>query len=259
MEQVELGWNEFWAEIFRVKHRRAIQGIQYYDQLVVDFCASVMDLKKDGEILDIACGSGDQSIEFAKRGFRVTAFDISETLIRAARESAKNNRVTVDFSVGDMRTMSFTQQFTAAVMLSHSFGFFNHEENLSVLKDTFASLKKGGRLLLDLMNPYHLPRFHKTWTELEGGFLLNEPHVLDAPAGVLRGRPAMFIDVKNDRIVLMNEDAILNNDIRMYTALEIQTMLKEVGFKKVEFYGQNTLPKIPYSFTSERMVVVATK
>jgi 2-polyprenyl-3-methyl-5-hydroxy-6-metoxy-1,4-benzoquinol methylase len=259
MEHVELGWNEFWAEIFRVKHRRAIQGIQYYDQLVVDFCASVMGLKKDVEILDVACGSGDQSVELAKRGFKVTAFDISDALIKVAKESARNNSVTVDFSVGDMRTMSFTQQFNAAVMLSHSFGFFNHEENLRVLRDTFVSLKKGGRLLLDLMNPYNLPRFHKTWTELEGGFLLNEPHVLDAPAGVLRGRPAMFIDIKNDRIVLMNEDAISNNDIRMYTALEIQTMLKEVGFKKVEFYGQNTLPKIPYSSTSERMVVVATK
>jgi 2-polyprenyl-3-methyl-5-hydroxy-6-metoxy-1,4-benzoquinol methylase len=259
MEHIELGWNDFWAEIFRVKHRRAIQGIQYYDQLVVDFCVSVTGLKKAGEILDIACGSGDQSIEFAKRGFKVTAFDLSEALIRVAKECAKNNNVSVDFSVGDMRAMTFSQQFNSAILLSHSFGFFNHEENTRVLKDSFASLKKGGKLLLDLMNPYNLPRFHKTWTELEGGYLLSEPHVLDAPAGVLRGRPAVFIDTENDRIVLMNEDALINNDTRMYTALEIHSMLKEVGFKKVEFYGQNTLPKTPYSSSSERMVVVATK
>jgi 2-polyprenyl-3-methyl-5-hydroxy-6-metoxy-1,4-benzoquinol methylase len=259
MEHVELGWNEFWAEIFRVKHRRAIQGIQYYDQLVVDFCVSVMGLKENDEVLDIACGSGDQSIELARKGFRVTAFDISDTLIQVAKESAKNNRVTVNFSVGDMRAMSFNQQFNGAILLSHSFGFFNHEENAHVLKDSYASLKKGGRLLLDLMNPYNLPRFHRIWTEIDGGYLLNEPHVLDAPAGVLRGRPAIFIDSENDRIVMMNEDALSNNDIRMYTALEIHAMLKEVGFKKVEFYGQNTLPKTPYSSNSERMVVVATK
>jgi SAM-dependent methyltransferase len=259
MEQVELGWNDFWAEIFRIRHRRAIQGIQYYDQKVVEFCIRVMNLKKDGEVLDIACGAGDQSIEFVLQGFKVTAFDISSTLIAAAKESAKNAGVFVDFSVGDMRAMSFTQQFNAAVLLSHSFGFFNHEINEQVLKDTYASLKKGGKLLLDLMNPYNLPRFHKTWTELEGGYLLSDPHVLDAPAGVLRGRPAVFIDTVDNRIVLMDEDALENNDIRMYTALEIHAMLNEAGFKKIEFYGKNTLPRNPYSAASERMVVVATK
>ncbi len=259
MEHIELGWNDFWAEIFRVKHRRAIQGIQDYDRLVVDFCIGVMGLKKDNDVLDIACGSGDQSIEFAKKGFKVTAFDISETLIRVAKEGAKSENVSIDFSVGDMRAMSFTQQFNAAVLLSHSFGFFNHEVNRRILGDAFAALKKGGKLLLDLMNPYNLPRFHKTWTELEGGYLLSEPHMLDAPAGVLRGRPALFVDTEHDRVVLMDSDALSNNDIRMYTALEIHAMLNEVGFKKIEFYGQNTLPRMPYSAGSERMVVVATK
>ncbi|MCK4961299.1 MAG: hypothetical protein KAS19_02390, partial [Anaerolineales bacterium] len=103
------------------------------------------------------------------------------------------------------------------------------------------------------------PRFQKTWVSLEGGYLLSEPHVLDASAGVLKGRPAMFIDVEQGHIVLMNQDALSNNDIRMYTALEIHSMLKDVGFGNVEFYGQNKLPRMPYSATSERMVVLATK
>ena len=37
MDKVERGWNEFWAEIFRVQHRRAIQGIEQFDQLLVKF------------------------------------------------------------------------------------------------------------------------------------------------------------------------------------------------------------------------------
>ena len=259
MEQVELGWNDFWAEIFRVKHRRSIQGIQHYDKMVVEFCIKVLGLKKDGELLDIACGAGDQSVGFAKLGINVTAFDISEPLINAAQECARANEVSVNFFIGDMRKMSYENQFNAAVLLSHSFGFFNHKENEQVLKDTHKALKKGGYLLLDLMNPYNLPRFMKTWTVLEGGYLLNEPHLLDAPAGVLRGRPATFIDTENDRIVLMNEDALSNNDIRMYTALEIRAMLEEAGFTKIEFYGQNKLPRMQYSSGSERMVVVARK
>ncbi|MHA2152409.1 MAG: class I SAM-dependent methyltransferase, partial [Candidatus Thorarchaeota archaeon] len=165
--------------------------------------------------------------------------------------------VNVNFYTGDMRAMKHDSQFDAAVLLSHSFGFFDHEENKLVLKGAYAALKKGGCFLLDLMNPYNLPRFQRTWTPLDGGYLLNEPHVLDAPAGVLTGKPAMFIDTENDRIVLMDEDALSNNDIRMYTALEIREMLDEVGFTKIELYGHAKLPRLPYAANSERMVVIA--
>ncbi len=60
-------------------------------------------------------------------------------------------------------------------------------------------------------------------------------------------------------IVLMNQDALSNNDIRMYSALEIQKLLGEVGFKKIELYGENQLPRRPYAAGSQRMVVVATR
>ncbi len=259
MEIVERGWNDFWAVVFRVKHRRSIPGIHEYDRMVVDFCVEVLGLKEGDEVLDIACGAGDHSILLAKRGMKVTAFDIAESLIRVALEGAAEEGVEVDFYTGDMREINFVQRFKGAVMLSHSFGFFDHEENMRVLEGAYNALLEGGSLLLDLMNPYNLPRFQKTWTRLDGGYLLSEPHVIDAPAGMLRGRPATFIDTEGDRIVLANEDALSNNDIRMYTALEIRAMLEDVGFKRVEFYGANKLPRTPYTARSERMVVVATR
>ncbi|MCF2136085.1 MAG: class I SAM-dependent methyltransferase [Candidatus Thorarchaeota archaeon] len=259
MEIVERGWDDFWAEIFRVKHRRSIPGIQEYDELIVDFCIETLGLKSGDEILDIACGAGDQSIIFAKKGMKVSAFDIASSLIHAASKRAKEESLDIDFFTGDMREVEFTQRFKGIVILSHSFGFFNHEENQHVLKRAYESLVDGGKLLIDLMNPYNLPRFQKTWTKLEGGYLLSEPHVIDAPSGVLRGRPATFIDIEDGRVVLANEDALSNNDIRLYTALEIRTMLTETGFKNIEFYGQNKLPRMPYTATSGRMVVVATK
>jgi 2-polyprenyl-3-methyl-5-hydroxy-6-metoxy-1,4-benzoquinol methylase len=259
MKRVERGWDDFWAEVFRVKHRQAIQGIQHYDEIVVDFCIEALGLKEGDAILDIACGAGEHGVLFAKQGLKVSGFDLSETLVRFAKEKAKSAEVTVDFYTGDMREITTDKRFNAAVLLSHSFGFFNHEENQKVLEESHKALGDDGCLLLDLMNPYNLPRFQKTWTLLDGGYLLSEPHSVDATAGVLRGRPATFIDIENSQVVVMNEDALTNNDIRMYTSLEIKGMLDNVGFKKVEFYGQNKLPRMPYAANSERMVVVATR
>ena len=259
MDQIESGWDDYWAETFRVKHRLSIPGIQQYDKIVVDFCIESLSLEPGKELLDIACGAGDHCIEFARCKLKVTGFDISKRLIEVAQERAKEEGIEVNFLIGDMRKMDFSNRFQGAVLLSHSFGFFNHKENITVLERTHSALVKGGKMLLDLMNPYQLPRFQKTWVSLEGGYLLSEPHALDASAGVLKGRPAMFIDIEQGHIVLMNQDALSNNDIRMYTALEIHSMLKDVGFGNVEFYGQNKLPRMPYSATSERMVVLATK
>ncbi|MHA1962148.1 MAG: class I SAM-dependent methyltransferase [Candidatus Thorarchaeota archaeon] len=259
LDTEELGWDEFWAEVFRVRHRRAIQGIREYDKMVVDFCIEVLGLEKNQFILDIACGAGDHSIQFSRSGLKVTGFDLAQSLVDVAKAHAKDEGVEVTFYRGDMRDLTFSGNFDAAVLLSHSFGFFDHEGNKSVLEKSFAALVDGGKLLLDLINPYNIPRFARTWAEIDGGYLLNEPHMLDAQAGMLKGRPATFIDIENSRLVLMNQDALSNNDIRMYTALEIRELLEAVGFGKIEFYGQNKLPRMPYSMGSERMVVIATK
>ncbi len=259
MKTVERGWDEFWAEIFRIRYRRAIPAMQQYDEMVIDFCIEILDLQEGDKVFDIACGAGDHSLILAKRGMNVTAFDISNTLIEFAKQRASENGLTVNFYKGDMREVSYREQFKAALLLSHSFGFFRHEDNLRVLSGVYTALVRGGRLIIDLMNPYNLPRFQATWTKIEGGYLLSEPHKLDATEGILRGRPATFIDTEAGEIVLMNQDAMANNDIRMYTAPEITALLRSTGFSRIEMYGQNTLPKTPYTSSSERMVVVASR
>jgi len=53
-------------------------------------------------VLEIGCGTGTNAVEFAKRGFQVTAVDFVEQAIRSARDKARKARVTVDFRVADV-------------------------------------------------------------------------------------------------------------------------------------------------------------
>src|SRR5262249_52001333 len=55
-------------------------------------------------ILDVSCGIGTQSIGLAKRGFVVTASDLSDRAIARARVEARSRGVEIGFSVCDMRT-----------------------------------------------------------------------------------------------------------------------------------------------------------
>ena len=54
-----------------------------------NFIEDVLHLKEGIEILDLACGIGRHSIEFAKRGYKVTGLDINPILLKEARKREK--------------------------------------------------------------------------------------------------------------------------------------------------------------------------
>jgi SAM-dependent methyltransferase len=53
-------------------------------------------------VLEIGCGTGTNAVELARRGFQVTAMDIVDEAIQAARKKASEAKVTVDFRVADV-------------------------------------------------------------------------------------------------------------------------------------------------------------
>ena len=52
----------------------------------VDFVERELGADRSKRILDIGCGTGRHAIELAKRGYRVTGFDLSEGQLRLAEK-----------------------------------------------------------------------------------------------------------------------------------------------------------------------------
>ena len=59
----------------------------------VDFIINELDLKGNEKILDLACGFGRHSLEFARRGFCVTGVDITAAYIDFAERRAKDENL----------------------------------------------------------------------------------------------------------------------------------------------------------------------
>lgn len=68
-------------------------------------------------ILDISCCTGRHAIELSKRGYMVTGIDLSENLLRRAREKANMEDPRADFLRHDAREFpAYTLAPSAATM-----------------------------------------------------------------------------------------------------------------------------------------------
>src|SRR5688500_15127941 len=120
----------------------------------VEQLAAMLELAPGAAVLDLCCGVGRHSIEFARRGCRVTGVDRFAPFLERARTAAAEAGVTgtVEWVEEDMRRFRRPLAFNAAVSLFTSFGYFHDDEQeRAVLQNVFDSLQPGGRFLIDVM------------------------------------------------------------------------------------------------------------
>ncbi len=94
--QEEEFWNSF-APYFFTEER--VEGITAEGEKLI----ALMGIAPNAKVLDLCCGIGRHSVEFARLGYRVTAVDITALFLAQARERAKHEKVEVDFVQDDMR------------------------------------------------------------------------------------------------------------------------------------------------------------
>lgn len=97
-------------------------------------------LEKNGEILDLGCGSGRDAKHFLDSGFSVTALDLSPILAKKASQF-----IGQDVIVGDMKDLDFQDRFIgiwACASLLH----LSEDEILETIKRCHKALKKDGVL-----------------------------------------------------------------------------------------------------------------
>lgn len=117
-----------------------------------EFIIDALGLSPGAGILDVGCGHGRQAIDLAVRGFHVTALDLSHDLLARARESATRANVRLNLVQGDMRSLSYYEQFAGVYCIHTTFGYFDDETNRQVLTRMARGLLPKGRLLLGVVN-----------------------------------------------------------------------------------------------------------
>jgi SAM-dependent methyltransferase len=188
------------------------------------------------------------SMALADHGIDVTGLDISDALLGEARRRAAGADNSPCFVHGDMRNLADFEGFDGALLWFTSFGYFDHLENVRVLRETVNSLRPGGRLLLETRHWDSMRRrFEPTTVRSCGSDLLIERHTYAPETGIQHNEQKLLVDGR----VIERSAAV-----RRYGFPELRTMCLEGGFRVVSGFDENGDPLTP---ESERCVLLAVK
>jgi len=102
-------------------------------------------------ILDVGCGLGQVSAEFARRGHNMTGFDLNGPFLIRAKKDAERERLSIRFVKGDMRTLPFPDEsFDHVLCVGPAFGIFpSLEDDRKTLQEMARVVRPGGRVLIE--------------------------------------------------------------------------------------------------------------
>ncbi len=210
-----------------------------------------LQLAPGAAVLDFCCGVGRHSLEFARRGFAVTAIDRTRAYLERARAQADAEGLKIQFIQSDARAFHPSKTYDGAINMFTSFGYFGDPaEDLKVARILHESLRPGGRLVIDVNGKEILARKfeERAWNRHDdGSFGLEERQIRNG------------WDWVDSRWILVRGGKIWEGTVstRLYSGAELRDLLKRAGFGAVNLLGN--LAGAPYDHNAERLVAVATK
>ena len=216
----------------------------------VEKIVALLQLDERARILDLCCGIGRHSLEFAQRGFDVVGVDRTTAYIEKARKAASKQNLNAKFTVTDMRQYCEPNYFDVIVNLFGSFAYFEDQaDDRKVVENMYASLRPGGQFLIETMGKEILARDFqaKDWAEVGDTLVLSEREITRNWERI----NTRWIIIKGGR------RSEFNVSLRSYSAIELSSLLVECGFPEVSVYGD--LEGAAYDRAAKRLVMIGRK
>jgi len=123
---------------------------------------------ENGKLLDLGAGQGQDSIFFAKNGYKVTSTDFSPEALQKAMKKAKAEEVKIDFLELDLTNqLPFGKEKFETVYSSLALHYFDEETTKNLFKDIARVLKTNG-VLACLLNTIDDPEVRESQMIEEG-------------------------------------------------------------------------------------------
>ncbi|MDR0909490.1 MAG: class I SAM-dependent methyltransferase [Spirochaetaceae bacterium] len=218
-------------------------------------------LSRPLRVLDMCCGFGRISVELCKLGCQVTGIDQSRFYLEAARDEAGEKGYEIEYIEGDIRDFKRKEAFDIAINIYNSFGYFeNPADDALFVKNAYDSLKKGGVFIIDVLGKEIAVRDYTEaeWFEKTECLVLTESYPMYS-WGSMYNHWILLEHDKNDNAD--HEGSYTRHEKvwiqRLYAASEMEKLLRDGGFSKVQIYG--SWSEKTYDNQARSLIAVARK
>jgi len=225
-------------------------------------------------VLELGCGTGRVLIPIAKEGVSITGCDNSPEMLCVAQEKLKALCPDITEKIrlieSDMCSINFGEQFGLIIMAFNSYAYLlTLGEQKNALGKAFHHLRKGGRLVFDILNPEqgrYTDRHSGTASFLKlSGREWKNPNTGNRVVEWF-SRSYNLVDQVMHEIQIWEEVAIDNTSFRRYYRdrrqrysfrYEVEHLLANIGFELEAVYGDFSFG--PVTPTCTQFVFVARK
>lgn len=188
-------------------------------------------------VLDLGCGTGGHAVELGRRGFEVTAVDVSAAMLEVARRKLDQNGLDVALEQADIRSLELERTFDLAIAMFAVIGYLTSNHDLATaLGRIRRHLRPGGTLVFDCwFGPAVLgqqPRVavHRYRTA-DGTTLLRIAEPRHDPLAQVVEVEYTVVEAAADRPPAMFHESHL---MRYFFPHELRLLLAAAGFEHVE-------------------------
>jgi 2-polyprenyl-3-methyl-5-hydroxy-6-metoxy-1,4-benzoquinol methylase len=238
-----------------------------YDELMQDapydewvrFVKEKLDQYQAGgkSLLDLACGTGELSVRFAKEGFSVTGVDLSPDMLAVAQAKAQEQGLQIPFFEQDMASLEGHEEFDFIGIFCDSLNYLQSDDDvIHTFKSSYNHLKDGGLFFFDVHSLYKISHVF-----INQSFTLAEEHLSyiwnsfagDLPNSVEHELSFFVLDEQTGKYDRFDELHFQ----RTYPVRQYSEWLAQAGFELLEISAdfENKEPQEQ----SERIFFVATK
>jgi SAM-dependent methyltransferase len=238
--------DEFWETVPMFGPERIAAAPQEVDQVI-----SLLGIEPGATVLDMCCGIGRHSLEFARLGYTVTGVDRTVAYLQTARQAAAAQSLDVEWIQADAREFLRPEAFDHAINLYTSFGYFEDPaQDRLMAENIFRSLRPGGSLIMDLMGKERLARIFtpRSWEPLPDGSLFLQERAIKDDWTWIENLWILIQDGQKQEFRLGH---------RLYDGAGLKALLLDTGFESVALYGD--MAGAPYDNEALRLVAVAHK
>ena len=140
-------FENYWNET----HKKYVNNKIVYDNWLDDY-KDVLN-KCKSSVLDLGCGTGNDTLYLVERGFNVIACDYSEVALSGVRKNIKGVETRcIDIS----KVLPFENETFDLIVADLSLHYFDTETTKSILKEIRRILKKGATLLARVNSIYDI-------------------------------------------------------------------------------------------------------